>query len=198
MDKQFYIIIGRSGCGKGTQAELLEKYLKDNGREKVLHTTTGGGFREFIERDTYASKLSKEITNNGKLNPEFLAIWNWSNIFINKLTGGETVILDGAPRRLVEVTALESAIEFFGYHKPIVIYVDVPELWALERIKERNREDDRDPYDAELKMKWYEENVLPVIDFYSRDPKAKFIHVNGKQPPDEVHKELIEKLDLLQ
>ncbi len=195
--KQFFIIIGRSGCGKGTQADLLRKYLEEKGTEKVLHITTGGGFREFIERDTYASHLSKEITNNGKLNPEFLAIWNWSNIFINTLTGSEAVILDGAPRKLIEVVALESAVTFFGYHKPTVIYIDVPESWALERIAERNREDDRNPVDAELKQRWFEENVLPVIEHYAHDPKYNYIHVNGKQLPDEVHKEIVEKLSVL-
>jgi adenylate kinase family enzyme len=195
--KQFFIIIGRSGCGKGTQAALLETYLKEQGAEKVVHTTTGGGFREFIERETYASRLSKEITNSGRLNPEFLAIWNWSNIFINTLQGNETVILDGAPRKLIEVTALESAIIFFEYSKPTVIYIDVPESWALERLKERGREDDRDPIDAQLKQKWFEENVMPVIEHYAHDPKYQYIHVNGKQSPDGVHKEVLEKLSQL-
>lgn len=192
--KQFFIIIGRSGCGKGTQADLLKKYLEGAGQEKVVHITTGGGFREFIERDTHASRISKEITNNGKLNPEFLAIWNWSNIFINTLTGRETVILDGAPRKLIEVVALESAVKFFGYHKPIVIYIDVPESWALDRLKERGREDDRNEEDAKLKQKWFEEDVLPVVEHYAHDPKYSYIHVNGKQVPDEVHKEVLEKL----
>ncbi len=196
-NKQFFIIIGRSGAGKGTQAELLKKYLEDKGHEKVVHTTTGGGFRELIERDNYAARLSKELTNNGVLNPEFLAIWNWSNIFINTLTGNETVILDGAPRRLVEVTALHSALSFFQYHHPIVIYLDAPESESLTRLKERGRVDDQNEEGTKLRMKWFDEDVLPVVDYYSRDPHYRFIHVNGLKSPEEVHQELVEKLSQL-
>lgn len=196
MKKQFFIIIGRSGSGKGTQAALLRDYLEEKGLQNVLHITTGGGFREFIQKDSYASRVSKEITNNGKLNPAFLAIWNWSNIFINKLHGNETVILDGAPRKVVEAETLKSAIEFFGYTMPTIIYLDVTESWALERIIERNREDDRKPGDAAQKMGWFDEEVLPVIENYSHDITCRFIHVNGKQSIEDVHKEIVEKLGM--
>lgn len=193
--KKFYIIMGRSGCGKGTQADLLKKVLEERGASKVLHVTTGGGFREFIEGPSYAAKVSKELTNSGGLNPEFLAVWNWSNIFINSLTGEEVVILDGAPRRMVEVGALHSAIHFFGYNHATVIYVDVSETWAMDKLTSRGREDDRNRIEQEKKMEWFAEDMLPCIDEYSRNPLYKFIHVNGEQTVEEVHRELLTKLD---
>lgn len=192
--KKFYIIMGRSGCGKGTQADLLGKVLEERGVHKILHTTTGGGFREFIAGDSYAAKTSKELTNTGGLNPEFLAIWNWSNIFIKNITGTETVILDGAPRRMTEVEALHSAIRFFGYENPIVIYVDVSETWAMDKLASRGREDDRG-LQGEKKMEWFNQDVLPCIDAYSRDPRYAYIHVNGEQAIEGVHTEIIQKLD---
>jgi len=199
MEKQFYIIMGRSGCGKGTQADLLKKVLEERGPpaggEKVLHVTTGGGFREFIAGDSYAAKVSKEITNTGGLNPEFLAIWNWSNIFIKNLQGNESVILDGAPRRIDEMAPLHSAIQFYGYGKPTVIHLNVSETWAMDKLASRGREDDRNQVEQEKKMEWFREDMLPCIDAYSRDPRYAFIHVNGEQTVEGVHKELIEKLD---
>jgi adenylate kinase family enzyme len=194
--KQFIIIMGRSGCGKGTQAELLGKVLMERGAQKILHTTTGGGFREFIEGDSYAARTSKELTNTGGLNPEFLAIWNWSNIFIKNITGTETVILDGAPRRMAEVDALHSAIRFFGYGKPIVIYVNVSESWATDKLALRKREDDNDIKGQMKKMEWFNQDVLPCIDAYSRDPRYSYIHVNGEQTIEEVHNEILSKLEL--
>jgi adenylate kinase len=196
MEKQFYIIMGRSGCGKGTQADLLGKVLLERGAEKILHTTTGAGFREFIEGDSYAAKLSKEITNSGRLSPEFLAIWNWSNIFIKNITGDETVILDGAPRRMAEVDALHSAIQFFRYEKPIVVYLNVSETWAMDKLTSRGREDDRLREEQERKMEWFNQDVLPCLDAYSRDSRYSYIHVNGEQTVEEVHAELISKLGL--
>ncbi len=195
--KKFFIIIGRSGCGKGTQAQLLKEVLEKKGTEKVLHFTTGGGFRKFSESGSYSSKLSKEIENSGKLSPEFLAVWNWSNIFIENLTGGESVILDGAPRRIMEIEPLHSAIHFYGFTgHATVIYLDVTENFALARIVERNREDDNTTEKAKRKMDWFEKDILPVLDVYSRDPRYTFIHVKGEQSIEDVHKEILEKLGM--
>lgn len=193
--KQFIIILGRSGAGKGTQSLLLKKALEEKGYDKVEHVTTGAGFRAFNEGGTYAARLSHELTNKGGLGPEFLAVWNWSNIFINLLKGDETVILDGAPRKLDEKNTLTSLISFFEYKKPVVIYLDSPEQWSLERLEERGREDDVNPESTKRKMSWFDEQVLPVVDAYSRDPLVHFIHVNGKQSIDEVHKEILAKID---
>jgi len=196
--KKFYIIIGRSGCGKGTQAELLQQVLEKNGAEKVLHITTGGGFRKFGEGDSYSAKLSKEVNNTGGLSPEFLAVWNWSNIFIENLTGNETIILDGAPRRLMEVEPLHSAIHFYGYNDhATVIYLNVSENFSLARIAERNREDDNTLENAKRKMEWFEQDILPILDVYSRDPRYTFLHINGEQSIEEVHKEILEKLGMV-
>jgi adenylate kinase family enzyme len=198
MQKKFYIIIGRSGCGKGTQAELLKKVLEEKGAPKVLHVTTGGGFRKFGESGTYSANLSKDITHTGGLSPEFLAVWNWSNIFIENVTGEETIILDGAPRRVMEVEPLHSAIHFYGFsNHATVIYLDVSENFALARIAERNREDDNTLENAKRKMTWFEEDILPILDVYSHDPRYTFIHIKGEQAIDAVHKDILEKLGML-
>jgi adenylate kinase family enzyme len=197
MQKKFYIIIGRSGSGKGTQAGLLKKVLEEKGAAKVLHVTTGGGFRAFSESGTYSANLSKEITHTGGLSPEFLAVWNWSNIFIENITGEETIILDGAPRRVMEVEPLHSAIHFYGFSgHATVIYLDVSENFALERIAERNREDDNTLESAKRKMKWFEEDILPIIDLYSHDPRYTFIHIKGEQSIEAVHSDILGSLNI--
>lgn len=195
MEKSFYIIMGRSGCGKGTQADLLKKALEERGAEKVLHVTTGGGFRKFIAGDSYTAATCRELVNSGGLSPEFLAIWNWSNIFIENVSGNETIILDGAPRRMDEINPLHGAIKFYGYGKPTILYLDVSENWAMDKLAARGREDDREIEEQKRKMEWFNEDMLPCIDAYSRDSRYAFIHVNGEQTIEEVHAELIRKLD---
>lgn len=193
MDKQFFIFVGRSGSGKGTQAALLKQFLEERYGRHVVHITTGGGFREFITQDTYASSLARQINGTGGLQPEFLAVWNWANIFINTLQGEESVILDGAPRKPFEASILHSAIEFFGFTKPVVIYLDVSESESRNHLIHRGREDDKDEQIAR-RMEWFDTEVLGALEVYRNDPRYKVVHVNGNQTIEEVFEELRTKL----
>jgi adenylate kinase family enzyme len=67
------IFIGNSGCGKGTQANLIEKVLKEKG-EKVFHLEIGGEFRDLLNMTTHTAKLARKVSEKGELQPEFLAI----------------------------------------------------------------------------------------------------------------------------
>jgi adenylate kinase len=196
MDKQFFILIGRSGAGKGVQAKLLQEYLLRKGHGRVVHTTTGGGFRDFISQDNYVARLAKDYNEKGVLQPEFLAVWNWANIFINSLEVDDSVILDGAPRKSFEVKVLHSAITFFGFTKPVVVHLDVSESTARAHMAERNREDDEEEGIA-ARLSWFETEVLPALDLYINDPRYHVIHINGNQSIEEVHQELVEKLEAL-
>jgi adenylate kinase family enzyme len=198
LQKQFFILIGRSGSGKGTQAALLQGALEDKGAAKVMHITTGGGFREFLQSGKYVANLSKDVNTAGGLQPEFLAVWNWSNILINTITGNETVILDGAPRKPFEASILHSAINFLGYHKPVVIYLDVSESKSREHIKGRGREDDKNENNVTSRMNWFETDVLPTLDIYMHDPRYAFLHIDGERPIEEVHKDIMEKINKVQ
>ena len=195
MQKQFFIVIGRPGCGKGTQADLLKKVLEERRYTDVLHISTGEGFREFVGGDTYISKMAKEVNDTGGLQPEFLAVWNWANIFIKKLKGGETIILDGAPRKPFESKILHSAIHFLGYEKPTVMHVDVSEGWARERLLARGRGDDNKE-DVERRLSWFETEVLPAFQTYLADPRYRVLRINGEQTIEEVHQEIVSKLNL--
>ena len=195
MSKQFYIFIGRSGCGKGTQAELLKDYLEKEKKQPTIHITTGGGFRDFIESGSYLASISKKINETGGLQPEFLAVWNWANILIKDIKGGETILLDGSPRKIFESRVLNNAISFLGYEKPTVIYMDVKESWARERLNGRGRADDNSK-EIDARMNWFEKDVVPVLDDYMHDSRYSFIHINGEQAVEEVHKEIKKKLDL--
>lgn len=190
--------MGRSGGGKGTQVELFKKYLEEKGVENVLHITTGGGFRAFVQSDTHVAELAREVNDKGGLQPEFLAIWNWTNTFINSLKGEETIILDGAPRMPIELETLRTAIPFLGYNSATIILLDVSEDWAIDKLKSRGREDDKDMEAMMRKMKWYSEHVYPCVETYEKDPAYTFIRINGEQTVEQVHTELISKLEAVQ
>lgn len=197
MNKQFFILMGRSGSGKGTQAGLLKQKLESKGLPDVLHVTTGGGFRSFIESGSHIANIAKEINSTGGLQPEFLAVWNWANIFINTLKGNEIVIFDGAPRKPFEAEILHSAISFLEYTHPIVVYLDVTESESREHLKLRGREDDKDEDGVTNRMNWFETEVLPTLDVYLHDPRYTVLHINGNQTIEGVHGEIMEKLENL-
>ena len=112
--KQTYIFIGRSGCGKGTQIDLLaEKLKKDSSEIGINHISLGQDLRKFWEGDTYTHKLSKEILEAGELQPEFLVVYLWGKDLIEDMNEKDHLILDGTPRRLNEAEVLDSAIRFY-------------------------------------------------------------------------------------
>jgi adenylate kinase family enzyme len=72
-NKKTIIFVGISGCGKGTQADLVEKVFKDRG-EKVTHIELGSEFRDFLSMTTDTANRAQSISKKGGLQPEFLAI----------------------------------------------------------------------------------------------------------------------------
>lgn len=196
MEKKFIILMASPGGGKSTQAELLKKKLEESHVE-VIHATTGGTFRDFIKGDNFIAKKAQEIQNNGGLQPPFLAIWNWTNIFINRLHPDTTVILDGAPRKVVETEAIHQLFPFLGYVKPHVIYIEVTPSWAKDRQLYREahaevkRDDASDVEEIEKRIELFYEEILPCVEIFKNDPRYLFARINGEQTIEKVHEDII-------
>ena len=95
MKPQAFIFIGRSGCGNGTQVQLLMDVLKKNDPKRdILYIQTGQEFRNFVKGESFTQKKSREINDAGGLQPEFLAIKMWENPLVEGCTGDEHIILD--------------------------------------------------------------------------------------------------------
>ena len=125
MNPQTFIFIGRSGCGKGTQADLLQQKLREKTPETpIFYLETGERFREYIQSETYSSNLSKDVMEKGGLQPEFLAVWNWSSLFVEKMQGNEHLVLDGTPRKLDEAEVLSDRVCVLDKGK--IVLVDTP------------------------------------------------------------------------
>lgn len=190
------IFIGKSGCGKGTQADLLERYLEEiNPERSVFHLETGDKFRELIAGRSYTSKLAKAIMEKGELEPSFLAVHIWAHILIDSYKGNQHVIIDGTPRAFEEVSALDSTLEFYGW-KPHVIFMNVTDDWARTRLGERKRADDLEKSDVDNRLNWFQERVMPVIEYLRTSKGYTFHEINGEQSIEEVHREIRSKLNL--
>ncbi len=111
-NKTAFIFFGASGSGKGTQAKLLKKYLEETDTRKIAYIETGNRFREFHEKPGYLPRKISETVNSGGLLPVFLSVWNWTNAMFQELEEDTNIILDGSPRRQLELPVLESALDF--------------------------------------------------------------------------------------
>ncbi|MBX4210766.1 nucleoside monophosphate kinase [Candidatus Parcubacteria bacterium] len=190
------IFIGRSGCGKGTQAKLLMEHLtREDPHRPIEYIETGKRFRSFIEDEGYTNKLSKVIYNRGGRQPDFLAVWMWSHLFMETLSGNEHIFIDGAPRSLLEAQILDTALSFYGRTKPLIIHLNVSRKWSEKHLMSRGRSDDIDLALIKRRLDWFEEDVVPAVEYYSNHPGYHFMEVDGEQGIDNVHNEIVENLE---
>lgn len=197
MTPQTFIFIGRSGCGKGTQATLLQQKLREKTPEiPIFYLETGEHFRNYIKSDTYSANISKQIMEEGGLQPEFLAVWNWATLFIEKMQENQHLVLDGTPRKIDEAQVLDSAIKFYKREKPFVVFIDVSKEFSMARFKDRGRADDKSLEVIEERMRWYEEYVVAAVRYYWHNDDYTLLHINGEQSIEQVHAEIVSKVGI--
>lgn len=193
---QSYIFIGKSGCGKGTQSELLTKVLRaQNPDIKILHIESGNELRKFTKEKNYTASLTKEVLDQGRLMPEFMPVFLWGKLFVDGFDGNQTLIFDGTPRKLMEAKILDSLFPFYSLDNPWIIYIDVEHEESTRRLKARGRSDDTEEA-IKKRLAWYEQDVKPSVDFYRSNPNVKFLDINGNRPIEEVHADIVKMVGL--
>lgn len=198
MNLQTLIFIGRSGCGKGTQVDKIIEYIKssDDAKREIFHLEAGERFRSFIKEGTYAADLANEINEIGGLQPEFLSIWAWGGEIVRKLKPNQHLLIDGTPRRLREAQILDTALDFFDRPKTQIIYLNVSRDWSIERLQQRGRKDDVEMSDILARMDWFDNDVVPVLDFYRAHRSHNFLDINGEQSIEKVHQDILAALEI--
>ena len=188
-----FIFIGRSGCGKGTQAELLQKFLEEKG-ERVLYVETGHLFRDFITGDTFSQKKSKALYETSVRQPDFLACHMWSHLLLKSYEKGMSAILDGTPRSLAEALVLESAFNFFEFEHKYILHLDVSREWAEDRLLNRGRLDDSSKEKIGKRLDWFDKDVVPAIEYFKNNPSAELLSINGEQDIESVHADIVKTI----
>ncbi|MCB9809084.1 nucleoside monophosphate kinase [Candidatus Nomurabacteria bacterium] len=190
-----YIFFGRSGSGKGTQAELLMEYLQNQSRD-VLYIETGREFRSFINEANYTSQRTKEALNRGELLPVWLPVWLWAEKLVRNFNGTQDLVLDGLARRMTEAPVVDSALKFYGRNNCKVVHINVSREEAKQRLMSRGRPDDTEQEKIQRRLDWYDRDVLDVMDYFADKKGYEFIDINGEQSVEDVFSEIREKLDL--
>jgi len=195
MNPRTIIFFGKQGSGKGTQANLLHRRLEQNGG-KVFHFQTGNAFRDFSTGGSYTSNLVKESLPGGHIQPLFIAVWLWADAFVKNLSGGEHLIADGFPRRVMEAQILDAAFELYGRKEVDVVNLTLDNDIALERMLQRGRADDTKEGISE-RLEWHDREATPVVEYF-RALKRYTVHdIDASGTVEEIETALAESLSLL-
>ena len=193
MSPQTFVFIGRSGCGKGTQADLLQKLLveKDSSMP-IFYLETGQEFRDFIATPGYTNTLAKVIQEEGELQPSFLSVSIWASILIKNLKEKQHLVIDGTPRKLGEAIIFTEAMRFYS-RKPHIVYLNVSRKWSEDRLEERHRSDDMYSM-VKRRLDWFDSEVMPAVQYFMTNLDVNFFDINGERTISEIHRDIVEKL----
>jgi adenylate kinase len=221
MEPQILIILGRPGCGKGTQAKLLQ--------EKFGLEYIGSGvlLREQVkENQTFSAAKLKSVLERGDLVPTFLIFKFWLDkleAFKNK-PDFKGIIFDGSPRKLLEAHLMEDALAWYDwleFTKAILVDISAEESYA--RLTQRRmcekcgqiipyfghfkqltacdkcggpliKRTDDDPEVVRHRLDVFETEIQPVIDHYEKN--GLLIKIDGNRPIEEVHESIVGALKI--
>ena len=108
------------------------------------------------------------------------------------------VIIDGFPRNLKQVKLLDSLLGKLGVGLSHVLFLDLTEEKAKERILKRaekeNREDDKDPKIIAKRFGEYQEKTMPLVEKYKKS--RKLITIDASEGSESVYNSVVKKLGL--
>jgi adenylate kinase len=172
------LMFGAPGSGKGTHGRNLGVI------PGFFHCACGDVFRS-LRPDSPLGKTFLEHSSQGELVPDQPTIELWRQ-FIDTSTkigrfhpGEDTLVLDGIPRSVPQAEMLNDTLEVVA-----MFYLTSSRENLIARMQRRamkdNRLDDANLDVIRQRLKTYEKETKPVINFYGR----KLVHrVNTDQPP---------------
>ena len=204
------IILGRSGCGKGTQAKLL---IKEFGFE---YLGSGDLLRKRSEKDDFSGSKIKEVMNQGRRvpTPIMFRIWAEKIEEMKDKVNEKGLIIDGNPRSLREAELMNDALNWYEWEDIKVVLLDISEKEAFDRLTKRRickqcgklipwiagfkemkicdecggelitRSDDK-PEAIKARLEYYKKDVEPAIDYYEK--QGRLIKVDGDKSIEDVY-----------
>ena len=185
-----FVLFGKPGSGKGTQAEhLSEKY-------KLYHISTGDLFRKNISQNTNLGLLAQSYMDKGELVPDEVTIKMLENE-IKENPQSKGFLFDVFPRTIAQAESLDKFLKSIDMQINATIALDVDEEELISRIIDRgktsNRSDDQDIEKIQNRFNEYNMKTSTLSKYY-KDQK-KFFEVDGSGSVDEITKRLFELID---
>jgi adenylate kinase len=169
------VLFGPPGSGKGTQAEkIINKY-------KLLHLSTGDLLRAEIASKTDLGLKAKSIMDKGELVPDEVVVGMIEKrISAEKKPNG--FIFDGFPRTVAQAEALDTVLAKKNTSIILMISLDVKRQELINRLLKRGKEQGRSDDNLqtiENRIKVYEDQTTPVMNYYDQQGKARYVDGMG-------------------
>ena len=182
------LIVGPPGAGKGTQAERIVEKLG------VPAISTGDIFRANVSNETELGVLAKSYMDKGEYVPDSV-----TNEMVESRLGEDDAtngfLLDGYPRTVAQVEALDGILEKLGVALGAVILLDVESEAIVQRLLQRGKEQGRSDDNEETirrRIDVYGEQTTPLIDIYDKRGLVK--RVDGMKDIDAVTADILAAL----
>lgn len=188
------LIIGAPGAGKGTQGKILGSI------PRFFHCACGDVFRSLDTRTEIGQRFV-HFSSRGELVPDELTIdlWkaqldNWIETYVYK-PDIDILILDGIPRNVRQAEILDRYLEVHQLFR-----LSCPDRSELarrmrKRALKENRYDDASDSVINHRIKTYEDETRPIIDFYNDDLVTE---IDATQPPVKVLYDIINSVMALE
>ena len=174
------VLLGAPGSGKGTQAARLKTALG------VPHISTGDLLRAAVAAGTALGVQAKAVMEAGRLVSDAIVL----GMLEERLAQPDAragFILDGYPRNLAQVQALDALLARTRQPLDAVVKLRVPSEAIIARTELRHKAEGRaddDPATVRKRLQVYTEQTAPVAEHYMRAGTLRL--VDGVGPPDEV------------
>lgn len=184
-----FLMMGRPGSGKGTQAKLLAKKI---GAEVY---SSGNRLREMAKGQGFANQKIKTVMESGDLLPA----WISSHLFVDallSLSHADGIVFEGACRTLPEAEAFDETSHWL--ERPYkAVFLMISDSEVEKRLSLRNGIEGRadDASDAvERRIKEYEEKTAAAVNFFKSH--GVLLEINGEQSIEAVHADVLKALNL--
>lgn len=185
MEANVIILVGKTGSGKGTQADLLSEKTG----YKIF--STGELFRQAREKDNSLGALVKKVYEDGRLFPYWFPTYFFMDVVLNAPLE-EGFIFEGTARTPEEAAMVDEILDWLG-RKYVVVHLNVSDEEVIERMQGRDRGDTLNQIEKiKVRLEEYRNKTAKAIEFFRNN--AHLIDVNGEQSPEAVHREIMEKL----
>ena len=182
------LLIGAPGAGKGTQAELLAK------RFSIAHISSGDLLRQHVIDQTSLGQIAKKYVDNGDLVPDGVVMDMLRKPVVAAAESGGYV-LDGFPRTVEQAEASFAVAQPLGVEVQAAVHLDVPREELVRRLLERRRGSDDTEAVIQNRLQVYLDKTVPLLEYYAG--REWMFAVDGSQPADSVHKEIVDRLQKL-
>ena len=182
------LLIGAPGAGKGTQAERL------SARFGIAHISSGDLLRQHVRDQTSLGQRIKSYVDNGDLVPDGVVMDMLRKPVVAAAKAGGYV-LDGFPRTVEQAKASFPTAHALGVEVQAAVHLDVAREELVRRLLSRRRGSDDTEAVIENRLHVYLAKTVPLLEYYAG--REWMFTVDGAQPPDAVHAEILTRLQKL-